>query len=176
MTTPHETAPNPHAFIFTCQGKQQFADPLRVRRALLDHTLGKCWGILRKLNSFKVEIQLARGHVESLEADLSAVPTTEEEKTVLAEMQKATAEGKTSTVPFADQPRVIRLDGYNNQIAIYCKQTADLEGILAQAGYAAFELPLFDPNTGEGVTEFEVLEIVKAFVEYAEGKGERLGG
>lgn len=167
--------PNPNAFEFQCQGKTQYADPLKVRRVLLSETMGKCWGIFREINKTKKIVQDARDKIVELEESLTITPTTEEEMVKVQEDQKLKAEGKQSTRAFTDLPRAFQLDGYEGQVAIYSNRISELEGVLAQAAMKAFELPEFDLNDGTGVTELEAIEILKSFVEYAEGKGERLG-
>lgn len=47
---------------------------------------------------------------------------------------------------------------------------ADLEGRLAACAYQAFGLPRVDPASGRGVGEAEVVEVLKAYLEYAEKK------
>lgn len=167
--------PNPNGFEFQIQGKTQFADPLKVRRLLLQNTMGKCWGIFREINKTKKIVQDARDRIVALEKDLETTPTTPEEMAKIQEDQKIRAEGGTPTRPFTDFPREYQLSGFEGQVAIYSNKISELEGVLARASMMAFELPEYDLNTGEGVTEQEAIELLKLFVEYAEGKGERLG-
>lgn len=60
-------------------------------------------------------------------------------------------------------------------IAVTVTAIVKLEGILVTAGYAAFELMPLNRETGEGVTEIEVMESLKLFIEFAEGKGLGVG-
>ncbi len=167
--------PNSNAFFFQIGEKTCYADPLFVRRVLLNETMGKCWGITRKITRLREDVKKWRNEAQLLEAGLEAEPTSPEEMTKIAELQKERAEGKQGTLPFNELPRVYKLEGYENQIAICSNQIAELEGVLANAAYKAFDLPPLNPDDGSGVTEHEVIEILKAYLDYAEGKGERLG-
>src|SRR5262245_11634049 len=166
---------NANAFVFQIGEKECYADPLKVRRALLQNTLGKCWGIVREIPKLKQAILKARQQVEELETQLQTEAISPQEMEQMQEIQKLKEEGKTSTIPFEQMPRIYRKEGFEGQIAIFSSRVAELEGILATAAYVAFDLPQMDPNTGEGVTEEEAIGVLNKFLEYAEGKGERLG-
>lgn len=57
------------------------------------------------------------------------------------------------------------------QVAIHVVEVANLEGLLAEASMAAFDLSPLDPATGEGVTELEALNVLMQYMVFAEGKG-----
>ncbi len=166
---------NPNVFSYPFQGTTLHADPLRVRRALLQSTVGKCWGIVKEVNRLQGAITECRAKSESMTQDLLVNPNTPEEEIKIAEINQTFLEGKQLTIPFGELPRVKQLEGYDVQTAMLSNRLAELEGILAQAAFEAFEFPEFDATTGEGTTEREAIEILKMFLEYAEGKGERLG-
>lgn len=166
---------NPNVFTFNVGEKVCYADPLKVRRVLLQQTMGKCWGLVRKINRTKELIDEFRKKAANLEKDLEVNPTTPEEMGKIQELQQLRAENKQPTLPFDQLPRAFQLDGYEGHVAVYCREAAELEGVLANASYQAFDLPPLDLEKGEGVSETEVLAIFKTFLEYAEGKGERLG-
>lgn len=62
------------------------------------------------------------------------------------------------------------------QRAEWSKDMAELEGRLAEAAFAAFELAPIDPETGLGVTEMTALEFLNDFLGWLEKKDERLNG
>jgi len=156
-----------NVFSYELDEKQRFADPVKVRRTLLEVTSGRLWGIVQEINRTNNVIDDANKHIERLTADLSANPPTEDE--IKFDQTKRT------TTPFDQLPRTVQLEAYTGQLAITTQRVAQHEGVLAEAAVTAFDLPPFDPETGEGTTEIEALLILRAYLEYAEGKGWRLG-
>jgi len=63
-----------------------------------------------------------------------------------------------------DDPKIVA------QRAVLEVAKVKIEGALAEATITAFDMPPFDPTTGEGVTEYDALDILRQFMEYAEGK------
>ena len=167
--------PNPNVFPFTVGDSHCYADPMKVRRVLLQHTMGKCWSVVREIRRSQDELTDARNKADELRKELETTPTTEDELKVFAEIQKAHAEQKQTNLPFDQFPRAYKADMYEGKVAILSNKIAQLEGTLAGAAYEAFDLPPFKLDDGSGVTESEALGVLKLFLEYAEGKGERLG-
>lgn len=166
---------NQRLFSFKLGDNELYADPLKVRRVLLNQTAGKCWGIVQEVRKLQEVIAKCREEITALNDDLSVTPTTEEESKLSGEIEKSLQENKTPTTPFENYPRKMKVFGYENQVAGLCQRLATLEELLAAASMHAFGLNPIDIETGEGVTEMEAIEVLIAFLEYAEGKGLRLG-
>ncbi len=82
-----------------------------------------------------------------------------------ARNQKEMAEARQAT---GDDPEAMaRIEA---ALAIHRSAIAELEGKIASAAYVAFGVPPMDTDTGDGVTEGEVLQVVRDFLEYAEKK------
>lgn len=166
---------NPNVFQYEIAGATRYADPLKVRRILLQNTMGKCWGIVQKINKLSKDIEEIRTKYDALQADLDANPTTADEIKVMGEIQATRAEGKQVTLKFEEYPRIERLSLFEVHIGSMCNQQAELEGILSQASMEAFELEPFNPENATGTTELDAIQLLKLFLTYVEGKGERLG-
>lgn len=57
-----------------------------------------------------------------------------------------------------------------SKIAIAEVSLANAEMLISRAAYAAFNLASVNMQAGDGVTELEILELLRQFLEYAEGK------
>lgn len=74
-----------------------------------------------------------------------------------------------------EQEKVSPTEELVAQISVTLLAMVKVEGILANAAMEAFEFAELNLATGEGVTEFEALEVFKKYIEYAEGKDWRSG-
>jgi hypothetical protein len=154
-------------FGFRVGEQQRYADPVRIRRLLLEQTAGRMWAIVQEVNRTNQLIDYSQERVNRLLADLRDNPPTDVEKTF--------DRNNLSTTPFDQLPRAVQLESFTGQQAVNAQKLASYEGVMADAALYAFELPPFVPATGEGTTDGEALSVLRDYLGYAEGKGWRLG-
>jgi hypothetical protein len=164
-----------NVFSYLLKGRTYYADPLKVRRDLLQHTVGRCWGLVKEVLRLQDEIIAVRAQVDTTAMDLQTTPSTPEEISQCREIDAKLLENINPNIPFENLPRQKRLEGYETHVGALSTRMTDIEGVLATASALAFGLPPFDNETGQGTTDLEAIEVLKLFLEYAEGKGERLG-
>lgn len=148
-------------FEYEVRGLKKFADPMRVRRLLLDSTSGSCWTQVQEARAYIEQVKMLQDVEQEIKKDLETTPAT------LEEMDEAKAQGIKDVNLL---PRPLKLRAIIAQMANLVAAISRIEATLAAAAMDAFEFAPINVDTGEGVSENEALDILIQFFEYAEGK------
>lgn len=169
-----QAATQNECFKYELAGKSRFADPMRVRRILLEVTNGRMWTILKSLQSLQESLRTINTQIKTLQEDLDKNPSTPEEIELQTNLLKELKDSNT-TIDYEKLTRRMKVDHLSNIAQQQLHQAHSWDSLLCEASFKAFNLPVFDPETGVGCTEEAAIKVLMGFVNYAEKKGERLG-